>query len=101
METRDLVSHPAVHRIVPSQIKNLVANINRLSLIYCAGKGVIGKVKMKRTIDIKEMKETRRERKHSKKQAQTQGPEAGDHLRRKKVCLYQKMVFPFTRILYG
>lgn len=83
-------------------MRNLVPNSNRLSLRYCTRRGVIGKVKMKRrTIGIKEMKETRRERKCSRKQAQTQGPEAGDHIKRKNTCLYQKMVFPFTLILYG
>lgn len=83
-------------------MRNLVPNSNRLSLRYCARRGVIGKMKMKkRTIGIKEIKETRRERKRSRKQAQTQGPEAGDLLKRKSACHSQKMVFPFTLILYG
>lgn len=50
----------------------------------------------RRTIGRKETGETRRERKCSRKQAQTQGAEVGDNFKRKNACFYQETVLPFT-----
>lgn len=96
METRDFDNHPAIYEESGGKQQQIKPQI------LCKKRSDReSEDEKKRTIGIKEMKEIRRERKHGRKQAQTQGPEAGDHLKRKSACLYQKMVFPFTLILYG